>query len=72
MAGETDKTPSSRRAVLDQDGNEIVQPGCFTKRVVACPCVITWVSFAVAVFACMVGYTGVTIKATAGAANSLP
>jgi len=63
---------SSRRAKFDEDGNEIVTPGCFTSRVVACPCVITWAVFGLAVGAATIGANGATIRATAEAGYDTP
>ena len=38
---------TSRRAQLDEKGEEIVKSGCFTKCVMKCPCVVMWVTFLV-------------------------
>ena len=36
---------TSRRAVIGEDGEEIVKPGCFTRNVMRCPCAIVWITF---------------------------
>ena len=63
---------SSRRAVVDEDGNEIIAPGCFTRSVVACPCVIMWVSFAVAICLSIIGLNFTQNRPTAEAGYDTP
>ena len=51
MAAETPglkRELSHKRATFDESGQEIVKPGCFTRGVMKCPCVILWVTFLVA------------------------
>jgi hypothetical protein len=33
---------TSRRAKLDESGEEVVVAGCFTRNVLKCPCVVMW------------------------------
>ena len=39
---------SSRHALVDENGEEIIRPGCFSRCVVRCPCCIAWLTFAIA------------------------
>lgn len=42
-------TVSSRRSKVDEDGEEIVVAGCFTRNVMRCPCAFMWGVFVLAI-----------------------
>lgn len=58
---------SSRHALVDEKGDEIVRPGCFSTCVVKCPCCITWLTFAIALGMAYVGFTNIKLEAAADA-----
>ena len=62
-----DMPASSRHALVDENGEEFIRPGCFSRCVVRCPCCITWLTFAIALGMAYVGFRGAKLEAAADA-----
>ena len=58
---------SSRHALVDENGEEFIRPGCFSRCVVRCPCCITWLTFVIALGMAYVGFRGAKLDAAADA-----
>ena len=72
--GELVKQPTSRHALVNAEGEEVVTPGCFTRGVMKCPCVIMWITFVLALLlaAAPILTGGVTVDSSASAGYDSP